>query len=73
MMGIKNYDNFVNEEIDDFYNDLETSNKRLKFFAKFNKSTLKEVKTSFSLPEPKKKFQPKVKGYKKSNNNKGIF
>jgi|TARA_R110001592_G_scaffold32818_1_gene114573 hypothetical protein len=72
-MGIKNYINFVNEEIDDFYDDLETSNKRLKFFANFNKSKLKEVKTNFSLPEPKKRFQPKVKNYKKSNNDKGIF
>ena len=72
-MGIKNYINFVNEEIDDFYDDLETSNKRLKFFANFNKSKLKDVKTNFSLPEPKKRFQPKVKNYKKSNNDKGIF
>ena len=72
-MRLKNYNNFVNEEIDDFYDDLETSNKRLKFFTKFDKSTLKEVKTKFSSPEPKKKFQPKIKGYKKSNNNKGIF
>jgi len=72
-MGLKNYISFVNEEIDDFYNDLETSKKRLKFFAKFDKSDLDEVKTNFSLPKPKKKFQPKIKGYKKSNNNKGIF
>ena len=72
-MGIKNYINFVNEEIDDFYDDLETSNKRLKFFANFDKSKLKEVKTTFSIPEPKKRFQPKIKSYKKSNNDKGIF
>jgi len=32
-----------------------------------------EVKSSFVIPEPKKKFQPKVKGYKKINNDKGIF
>lgn len=73
MMRVKNYDSFVNEEIDDFYDDLETSNKKLKFFANFDKSDLKDVKTNFSLPKPKKKFQPKIKGYKKSNNNKGIF
>tara|TARA_R100000541_G_scaffold2257_3_gene8618 strand:+ start:1524 stop:1742 length:219 start_codon:yes stop_codon:yes gene_type:complete len=72
-MGIKNYIRFVNEEIDDFYDDLNTDSKRLKFFASFNKTELKEVKTNFSLPEPKKRFQPKVKSYKKSNNNKGIF
>jgi len=72
-MRLKNYNNFVNEEIDDFYNDLETSKKRIKFFAKFSKSDLDKAKTNFSLPEPKKKFQPKIKSYKKSNNNKGIF
>ena len=73
MMSLKNYDNFVSEEVDDFYNDLEDSNKRLKFFASFGKSKLKEVKTNFSIPEPKKKFQSKVRGYKKINNDKGIF
>ena len=72
-MNLKNYNNFVNEEIDDFYNDLDISNKRLKLFTTFDKSELKEVKTKFSLPTPKKKFQPKIKSYKKSNNNKGIF
>jgi len=72
-MGVKNYNTFVTEEIDDFYKDLENSNKKLKLFSTFTKSELKEIKTSFSLPEPKKKFQPKVKGFKKSNNDKGIF
>jgi|TARA_R100000081_G_C4681319_1_gene97643 hypothetical protein len=72
-MSIKNFDIFVNEEIDDFYKDLENSNKKLKLFSTFNKSKLSEVKTSFSIPEPKKKFRPKVKNYKKSNNDKGIF
>ena len=72
-MNLKKYNNFVNEEIDDFYNDLDISNKKLKLFTTFDKSELKEVKTNFSLPTPKKKFQPKIKSYKKSNNNKGIF
>jgi|TARA_R100000734_G_C3314344_1_gene105897 hypothetical protein len=72
-MRVKNYTRFVNEEIDDFYKDLETSNKRLKFLSKFTKSELGEVNTSFSIPPPKKKFQPKVKKYKKNNNDKGIF
>lgn len=72
-MRVKKYNSFVNEEIDDFYKDLENSNKRLKLFSTFNKSELSEVKTKFSITEPKKKFQPKVKGYKKINNDKGIF
>jgi len=71
-MGLKNYNNFVSEEVDDFYKDLENSNKRLKLFATFNKSKIEQVKTSFSIPAPKK-FQPKVKGFKKINNDKGIF
>jgi len=73
MMNLKNYNNFVNEEVDDFYDDLETSKKRIKFFATFSKSELSKVETKFSITEPKKKFQPKVKGFKKINNDKGIF
>ena len=73
MMSLKNYNNFVSEEVDDFYNDLETSKKRLKFFATFDKSELNQVKTNFSIPAPKKRFQPKVKSFKKINNDKGIF
>jgi|TARA_R110000765_G_scaffold408530_2_gene506327 hypothetical protein len=72
-MNIKNYDNFVSEEIDDFYKDSENSKRKLRLFSTFTKSTLGEVKSSFVIPEPKKKFQPKVKGYKKINNDKGIF
>jgi len=74
MMNLKNYNNFVSEEVDDFYKDLENSNKKLKLFSNFNKSELADVKTNFSITEvPKKKFQPKVKGYKKINKDKGIF
>ena len=72
-MGLKSYNNFVSEDVDDFYKDLEDSNKRLKVFSTFNKSELDEVKTNFSIPAPKKKFQPKVKGFKKINKDKGIF
>ncbi len=70
---IKNYNNFVTEQFDDFYDDLETSKKKLKLFTKFKKIETDEVKSNFSLPQPKKKFQPKIKNYKKINNNKGIF
>ena len=73
MMSLKNYNNFVSEEVDDFYKDLENSNKRLKLFATFSKSEVPQIKPSFSIPAPKKKFQPKVKGFKKINKDKGIF
>tara|TARA_R110000772_G_scaffold87064_2_gene181785 strand:- start:414 stop:632 length:219 start_codon:yes stop_codon:yes gene_type:complete len=72
-MSMQKYNNFVSEEIDDFYKDLEEGSKNLRLFSKFSKSVLGEVKTNFSIPEPKKRFQPKVKGYKKINNDKGIF
>jgi len=72
-MNFKNYNIFVSEEVNEFYDDLENSKKRLKFFATFSKSDLNQVKTNFSIPAPKKKFQPKVKGFKKINNDKGIF
>jgi hypothetical protein len=70
---MQKYNNFVSEELDDFYKDLAEDGKKLRLFSKFSKSVLGEVKTSFIMPEPKKKFQPKVKGYKKTNNDKGIF
>ena len=73
MMSLKNYNNFVSEEVDDFYKDLENSNKRLKLFSTFNKSKLDNIETKFSIPKPKKRFHPKVKGFKKINNDKGIF
>jgi|TARA_R110001632_G_scaffold197883_2_gene320124 hypothetical protein len=70
---IKNYNDFVTEEFNDFYDDLEISKKKLKLFTKFKKIETDDVKSSFSLPQPKKKFQPKIKNYKKIDNNKGIF
>ena len=70
---IKKYDEFVVEQFEDFYNDLETSKKKLKLFTKFKKIEADNVKSNFSLPQPKKKFQPKVKSYKKINNDKGVF
>ena len=70
---IKNYNDFVTEQFDDFYEDFETSKKRLKLFTKFGKAKVDTFESSFTLPIPKKKFQPKVKNYKKINNDKGIF
>ena len=70
---IKKYNEFVTEQFDDFYDDLETSKKKLKLFTKFKKIETDNVKSNFSLPQPKRKFQPKIKSYKKINNNKGIF
>ena len=70
---IKKYNEFVVEQFEDFYNDLETSKKKLKLFTKFKKIETDEVKSNFSLPQPKRKFQPKIKSYKKINNDKGVF
>ena len=70
---IKKYNEFVVEQFEDFYNDLETSKKKLKLFTKFKKIETDNVKSNFSLPQPKRKFQPKIKSYKKINNDKGIF
>jgi len=63
----------VVEQFEDFYNDLETSKKKLKLFTKFKKIETDNVKSNFSLPQPKRKFQPKIKSYKKINNDKGVF
>ena len=70
---IKKYNEFVVEQFEDFYNDLETSKKKLKLFTKFKKIETDNVKSNFSLPQPKRKFQPKIKSYRKINNDKGVF
>mgnify|MGYP003626058049 CR=1 FL=1 len=73
MISIEKYNDFVIEETDEFYDDLENDGKKLRLFSTFVKSDLDQVKTNFTIPEPKKRFQPKIKAYKKTNNNKGIF
>ena len=70
---IKKYEEFVVEQIDDFHDDFENSKKRIRLFTKFDKIELSKKDTDFILPQPKRKFQPKIKNYKKTNNNKGIF
>ena len=70
---IKNYNDFVTEQFNDFYDDLEISKKKIKLFTKFKKIETDNVKSNFSLPQPKRKFQPKIKSYKKINNDKGVF
>jgi hypothetical protein len=72
---IKTYEEFINEseELENFYEDFEKSEIKLKLFTKF-KTEIKEVENtgSFSIGEPKKKFKPKSSTFKK-NNDKGIF
>ena len=72
---IKTYEEFINEseELENFYDDFEKSEIKLKLFTKF-KTEIKEVENtgSFSIGKPKKKFKPKSSTFKK-NNDKGIF
>lgn len=73
MIEIKKYESFVNEQIEDFYEDYEDSQKRIKLFTSFTKSKLSHEKKDIKVNEPKKKFQPKIKVVKRINNDKGIF
>ena len=70
---IKTYGEFVNEELDEFFQDAADSNKRLKLIPKF-KSDLNDISLSkdIEIEAPKKKFKPKVKVMKKKQD-KGIF
>ena len=71
---IKKYNDFLKEELDTFYDDFEDSKKRLKLLAKFTKFKGTHKGKDIEVTEiPKKKFQPKVKQFKKTNNDKGIF
>jgi hypothetical protein len=73
MIEIKKYESFVNEQIEDFYEDYEDSQKRIKLFTSFTKSKLSHERKDIKVNEPKKKFQPKIKVVKHTNNDKGIF
>jgi hypothetical protein len=72
MIGLKTFDSFVNEQIDDFFKDFDDSKKNIKLFSTFSKLSHGYEKTEIKVNEPKKKFQPKVRVMNKKNN-KGIF
>lgn len=72
MNGLKTFDSFVNEQIDDFFENFEDSKKNIKLFTSFSKISTQYEKTEFKVTPPKKKFQPKVKVMNKKND-KGIF
>jgi len=73
MIEIKKYESFVNEQIENFYEDYEDSQKRIRLFTSFTKSKLSHDKKDIKVDQPKKKFQPKIKMAKRINNDKGIF
>tara|TARA_R110002110_G_scaffold353087_1_gene563105 strand:- start:104 stop:325 length:222 start_codon:yes stop_codon:yes gene_type:complete len=72
---IKTFQEFINEseELENFFDDLEQSEIKLKLLTKF-KSKAKDIEStgSFSMGEPKKKFKPKKTVLRKKNN-KDIF
>jgi hypothetical protein len=72
MSGLKTFDSFVNEQIDDFFENFEDSKKNIRLFSTFSKLSHKYEKTEIKVNEPKKKFQAKVRVMNKKND-KGIF
>ncbi len=70
---IKTYNEFVNEELDEFFQNVYDSNKKLKLIPKF-KSDLTDVSLhkDMSIEAPKKRFKPKIKIMNKKQDN-GIF
>jgi len=72
MSGLKTFEYFVNEQLEDFFEDFEDSKKNIKLFTSFSKISPQYEKTEIKVTQPKKKFQPKVKVMNKKNDN-GIF
>jgi len=72
MNDLKTYNTFVNNQIENFFDDLNDSNKRIKLFTSFSRISHKYEKTDISIAIPKKKFQSKIKLMSKKSNN-GIF
>ena len=65
----------VSKEIDDFFEDYESSKKRLKLLFRFKSSSFDFNTKDIEIDTPKKKkvFKAKVKKFKKNNNTKNIF
>ena len=72
MNGLKTFECFVNEQLEDFFEDFEDSKKNIKLFTSFSKISMKYEKTEIKVSPPKKRFQAKVKVMNKKND-KGIF
>lgn len=70
---IKKYEEFVIDEMDEFYESVEFDKRKLKLLPKF-KSTIEkvEIPDNFALGEIKKKFKPIVRQHKRKTDN-GIF
>jgi uncharacterized protein (DUF2236 family) len=72
MNGLKKIEYFVNEQLEYFFEDFEDSKKNIKLFPSFSKISTQYEMTEIKIPQPKKKFQPKVRAMNK-NSDKGIF
>jgi hypothetical protein len=72
MNGLKILEHFVNEQLEYFFEDFEDSKKNIKLFTSFPKISTWYERTEIKIPQPKRKFQPKIK-IKNKSNNKGIF
>jgi flavodoxin len=69
----KTLNEFVEDELNDFFEDVETSKKNIKLFTVFSKIDYTYDKTNIKIiNRVKPKFVPKVKIVKK-HNDKGIF
>ena len=72
MTMVKTFESFVNEELDDFFEDFNDSEKNIKLFTTFSRISTKYENTEIKVPKPKQKFQTKIKTMNKRND-KGIF
>lgn len=70
---IKKYDEFVMDELEEFYKSVEDDKLKIRLLPRF-KSTVNEVTLGqFELGEVKKKFKPIVRQKQKTKTDKGIF
>ena len=72
MNDFKIINEFVSDQTEIFFGDLEDSNKRIKLFTSFSRISLQYENTEMKFSQPKKKFQSKVKIMNKKSNT-GIF
>lgn len=72
MNNLKIINSFVNDQLEDFFNDFADSKKNIKLFSVFSKISATYEKSDIKISSPKKSFKSKIKVTNKKSN-KNIF
>lgn len=69
----KNINDFMEGQIEDFFDDLTDSKKKVKLFSEFSSSNINYTGGDITIPPPDKKFIPKIKKLKTNTRGNNTF